>query len=391
MKKKFFQKNVIRDLYEREYAGFSVIMIALLFLEVVQFYIVKSTVSPNQDYTVGLFSHTFAGRWFAVFGPFLIVWRLLRQYNSAEGRELFYSLPTTRRSVFGSVTAVAFGALAAFLVTETLLTGMAFSFSKYVRVEKGYYLSKIALTIALFLFFYGAAMICFSLSSGLVWYGVLSAVWLGLGLLLYDRQEELLNFHLRNHPAVKVKTYLEGGGKLPFSVLFRSVNHRITERGQFLSVLVDFDESGKALAEFWRVLPVMLAVGLLAGILGYFAFVKRKAERTDGKCKSRLMHVALQAAVTELFLVSFGWTLIDSVAWESYGNSPEYMTTEYKIEADPFPYALKRDLVILLVILPGLLIWEGLFHKSVKKVWKIWEGLAIVVLLEAVIFWYVYI
>ena len=77
MKKPFLQKNILRDMLERDYPVYVSSLFILLFWEAVTFLVNKANANPVLTYPVRLFGSTTVGMIFAVAGPFIIVWRLL--------------------------------------------------------------------------------------------------------------------------------------------------------------------------------------------------------------------------------------------------------------------------------------------------------------------------
>lgn len=396
MKKPFFQKNVFRDMLERDYTVYLVALFGTILLEVTCFLLQKAGWNAKIDFPIQLFSFTLIGRIFAEIGPFIIVWRLLAPYNSAEGRDIFYSLPATRRSVFGSATAIAFGYLAVFLIVETAVMAILFKCSRFITVEAGYFPTKIVMLAVSFLFWYGVAMICFSLSSGGIWYGVFSVFWMIWILRTAELAEGLPIWRYLEKSGIVVDEvsyyvipYQDIGGEkfTQYLSVTRWARIRTGENWSQSHIVKDIGTF------FWNVIPGLIVVALIVAVLGYIAFCLRKAESVEGKCKSTVMHVALQgAAVLLFFLIVSNWRLpmiqdamyLDNV-WAGL-SVPLHYASSYNTDRAEYISALTLGLYL---IVPALLIWEGLYQKSISKIWKAWKGMLCAAILVGGVFLYV--
>lgn len=382
MKKPFWQKNVLRDMLERDYTFYLLILLLLLMWEAVQFLVLKTGGNPSDIYHVKLFNNTNVGMAFAVFAPFVIVWRLLSQYNSAEGVDVFYSLPTTRRSIFGSATIIAGAYLAVFLLAETAVMAIVFACSKYLSVDAGYFPTRIVLIATVFLFYYGLAMICFSLSSGGLVYVVLYGGWMLTFYVGYLSIQMLPIWrYLFRKDLTREMWYSQVAGKGPAKFFYT------TERVlRLLGTSSDLtDDPGKAGTYFWQVIPWFLLIALACIAFGYLAFVKRRAERVEGLNKCRGMHIALQGALI------WAMTVLNLSSWYTFQVSVDFcrdelgargigqimvdsessfwnMNLRYKL----FP---GDTLAWLSVMLSVAVIWEMIYQKSVYKFWKAWAGM----------------
>ena len=379
MKKPFLQKNILRDMLERDYPVYVSSLFILLLWEAVTFLVSKANANPVLTYPVRLFSCTTVGMIFAVAGPFVIVWRLLSQYNSSEAGDVFYSLPTTRRSIYGSATAIAFGYLAGFLITETLMMKIIFGCSKYISIESGYFATKIVLISAMFLFCYGLAMICFSLSSGGLWYSIIYASWVFLLFCLYT--------YIGGLP---IWRYLVHSGKCDTSFAANEITGKwyakfmtITERVRAVAsepqdMVSEFKQTGDF---FWETVPVFLLVGVVVLLLSYFAFLSRRAESVEGKSKSRLMHILLQGAVTLVYTLQTvqpgeigGWYNWDFFYDGKIGIA--HFSGANPLSGNLFGKLFPNYMIAYIsTILAVLIIWEILYQKSIYRFYKAWAGM----------------
>lgn len=399
MKKTFLQKNLLRDMFERSYAVCFLGILLLLAWEAVWFLLLKASANPESDYPIRLFSGLGTGIAVGAVVPFLLVWFLLQQYASPEARDVFYSLPTTRRSIFGSTAVISFGYLAVYLLADTVMMALIFAFSKEIRVEEGYFPIKIAIIALMFLFYYGIAMICFSLSSGLLWYGIFSLTWM---FLIYKSYSLIMG--------LPVWRYLYHGG---LSDMDRTASEFLSDlAGKRYAGYVAVSERAVDLwgeaadmtnvtipigQYFWNAAPILLLIGVIALGLGYLAFVFRKAERVEGKSKSRIMHIALQCAVTLYILLNavenLGFTF-----WYSETLTIPNLTgigivairAEYFGKVRPI-FRLFPEFAIpyISVIIAGLIIWEMIYQKSIYKFWKASAGILAAIIAVGLIELYV--
>lgn len=388
MKKPFWQKNILRDMLERDYTVYLLCLLFLLLWEAVQFLVFKAKGNPSLIYRVKLFGNTNVGLAFAVFAPFIIVWRLLSQYNSADSSDVFYSLPTTRRSIFGSASMIAGAYLLVFLLAETAVMSILFACSKNLEVDAGYFPTRIVLIATVFLIFYGLAMICFSIASGGWMYALLYGGW-GIVLICAYQAVWMIpvwQYLFRND--IKDMIWFSDIAGEPLAKFYYVTEHVIYLFGPDPELAA---EPGKTATYLWQLIPWFLLLGFISLILGGIAFTRRKAERIEGMNKSGKMHIALQGAVI--------WAMTMTVlpSWETFQTSLNFVNYDYKYASGIGQIMCKttgfRNTHLLYKLFPGdtlmmfsvafatAAIWEMLYRKNIFQFWKAWAGMALGIVL----------
>ncbi|MBO4324240.1 MAG: hypothetical protein J5845_02405 [Lachnospiraceae bacterium] len=397
MKKRFFKKNVLRDMLERDGLFLLVLILAVIFVEALYPLL---ELGSQKEVEIKPFEFKSIQCLFAAFAPFLFLDRLVMSYNMPQGRDLFCSLPVSRRSVFTGAAVMSFGGFGIFLLLDNCLHAVLFAVLPVTKVAEGYYVMKDLMLLSMFLFCFGLAMIIFSLSAGRKWYYMNAMIVLTECGLLYLASGRMLCYRVLNHVGGRTwdrDMYLNDGlsvyqvinGAFHPYAKFRALSDEILNADSLREPLYD----SAFPAFFYKAALVTLLIGLAVLVIGYIAFVRRKAERADGERNSPTIHIAMQAMAVMLTmsLICF------SKYYEYIGDKLDYGIARYpgpdswNMPRVELPAMVPGIVLSLLILVPGLILWEILEKRDRKQWGKARFGLYAGLALEAIVFMYVYI
>ena len=397
MKKSYFRKNVLRDMIERDGLFLLVLILAVLFLEIM---LPLIELGSQKEIEIKLFDYKSIQCLFAAFAPFLFLDRMLMPYNMPQGRDLFCSLPVSRRSVFTAASTVSFGLFAIFLILDNGLFRVLFAALKVKTVADGYFVTKDLMLLAMFLFCYGIAMLIYSLSAGRTLYYANMLICLTECGLFYLVSGQILCYRILNHVGgLKWDRFMFLEDDTPVYSLINGGDYPYATFRAMSEVILNADTNDPMLSDstfrsFFHIsILVTLLIGLLLLAFGYAAFIRRKAERADGGLNSPVIRTAMQAAAVVLTMSYFCFTGY----YEYMGSGLNYCIGKYEgpdswnMPRVELPAMVPRIAVSLAILIPGLILWEVLVRRDLKQWHKARFGLYAGLALEAIIFMYVYI
>jgi hypothetical protein len=337
MKKRLVRKSVLREMFERTYAPVLVIMIFLLFVGAIR--IATEIIASAKGEGMGVLtqlSYTEAV-WITIqLTPFALLVYLLKDYLSKDGRDLYLSLPHTRLEVFGSATLLSLGYFLFYMLIEASLSVILLCGVGGATPMKYYFLTRFGMATAVFVALAGLAAISLSTASG-----ILRA--LGSFVVLFY---------------VGARSFeLAADGSVFFARIEDVWTYGMTIPHEEGDIVILGETNADVCREIVRAMGVAGGFGILLCILGAIAFVKRKAEWSEGRCKCRLMHVLLQAG--------FGGVMATDILQESYVFHA-YWRYDNRLEFIFLAWVLFTVVV--------LIVWEAVYQRSIRKVWKVWPG-----------------
>lgn len=371
MRGSLFRKNVIKDYFERTYATALVMIAFLLFLDAMLFIISRGVVQSGEgaEYLVKNFSFMGGNFFMAVAFPAIMLWMFLGGFFDRGAGDLYQSLPPTRNEMFSGAVCVITGYEGVFLLLQMLLRLLLIAVTKGFHVRKYFYTSVIGFTLAVYLVFLGIALLCFCASAGTfgffgriaLWAAILWTMRSGISLLFFVKQMLYLGREFNVSGTLVNKLENTWGF--------------ISERFLFDDIEVDTYVSAWELGTARDVGLFLAVFGLVLLLVAWLWFRKRPAERTDGRNRSEVMHVCLQTA-------AFGSILMNGLGLL---NDYEYHRIRAMLENSG---RMKTALVVLkkaVLSKEGLFagisaliffcVWEALYRKSIREIWKVWKGI----------------
>ena len=338
MKKRLVRKSVLREMFERTYAPVLVIMIFLLFVGAIRIAteIIASAKGEGRA-ILTLLSYTEVVWITVLLTPLALLVFLVKDYISKDGRDLYLSLPHTRLEVYGSAILLSLGYFLFYMLIEAAMSAILLCGVGGAAPMKHYFPTRFGLAVAVFLAFTGLAAISLSTASGILRAIGSYAVLFYVGARTFElAADEFVLFG-------NVEDVWSYGMCIPY------------EPGDFLGVFGGSEAD--ACREIVRAMGFAGGFGILLCILGAVAFRKRKAEWSEGRCKCRFMHVLLQAGFGGVMATDILQESYVFHAWWRYDNRLEFIFLAW---------------VLFTAVV--LIVWEALYQRSIRKVWKVWPG-----------------
>ena len=372
MSRRPFCKNMIKEMFLRDYAVMFVMIFVFVFVDVL-FSVIG--LDPKTEVWINCYEGNTISCFIALLAPFFVVYSLLRERLSPGGRDLFYSLPATRRDVLASVAGITAAYAAVFLILDNVTLGLIYGISKSVHVQNGYFLIRIISFLVLALIGYGLALLSFSLSHGESWYWILSATLFVSLCLVFAFFGKMIGYHV-------LWTRFDKGKAL-YDNLYHPESHFLCGlwAGEGTALEKFYITVGKIIchaggtiprAWFFRTAAVLGVLGAVLTGLGCFAYQKIKPERVEGRSNSPVIHVALQGLAVALI----GSYCLFGGFEASFSEVDEYADISYVVRDTLFIFgkfglkeALNAILNGLLISLPVLFLWEALYQGNIRK-WK---------------------
>ena len=394
MSRRPFCKNMIKEMFLRDYAVMFVMIFVFVFVDVL-FSVIG--LDPKTEVWINCYEGNTISCFIALLAPLFVVYSLLRERLSPGGRDLFYSLPATRRDVLASVAGITAVYAAVFLILDNVTLGLIYGISKPVHVQNGYFLIRIISFLVLALIGYGLALLSFSLSHGESWYWILSATLFVSLCLVFAFLGKMIGYHV-------LWTRFDKGKAL-YDNLYHPEHHFLCGLGAGVGTAIEkfYITVGKIIchaggtiprAWFFRTAAVLGVFGAVLTGLGCFAYQKIQPERVEGRSNSPVIHVALQGLAVALI----GSYCLSGGFEASFSEVDEYADISYVVGDTLFIFgkfglkeALNAILNGLLISLPVLFLWEALYQGSIRKWRRLWKGLVTGIVLLALALFYVYV
>ncbi|MBO4697258.1 MAG: hypothetical protein J5643_08275 [Lachnospiraceae bacterium] len=365
MRGRIFQKNALKDYFSRTYAVALVLIAFLLFLDVMMFILSRGVLQSGEGetHTIQYFSFMGGNLFMAMLFPAIMLYMLLGGCFDRGAGDLYQSLPPARSGMFLSAVCVISGYEGVFLLLQMVSRKVLIATTEGFRVRKYFYISTAGFSMAVFTLFLAVAILCFcAASSAFEFFGRL-VLW----AFLIDLASEGINSLLD----LKQIVYYSKEVNVSGTITVKLGNFRSLLTGRFLFDEYEIDRYEAA----WE-MNMARDVGLFLAVFGaalllaaWFFFKKRPAERTNGRNRSELMHVSLQA------VAFFGIMLSSGLFVDDY----RYMRLYYLIRESGWQEVvlpvLKKSVTVFLPLAVFLAVWELLYRKKFREVPKIWKGI----------------
>ena len=365
MRGKMIRKNVIKDYFSRTYAAALVMIAFLLFFDTMLFIVSRGVVQSGEgtEYLVKNFSFMGGNLLMATVFPAIMFWMFLGGCFDRGAGDLYQSLPPARAEMFGSAVCVITGYEGVFLLLQMLLRLILVAATKGFYVRKYFYGSIIGLSLAIYLMFLGITILCFCASASTFGFFGRTALWFillwmvkdGIGEVFFTKQ--MLYFD---------REYNVSG---TLAVKVGDMWSLIAERLLFDEVDADAYVSAWELGIARDAGLFMAVFGAALLLLSWFWFRKRPAERTNGRNRSEAMHVCMQAVAFGSILMT-GVGNVNSYNYDRLRNMAKYNESKEIVLA-----VLKKGTPIGIVLLFFFCVWEALYRKNIREVWKVWKGI----------------